>query len=1281
MFVIMNAVVLVRQLYHRLMLLSSTFVFRVRDESWIESIPEPKADEWFFEVVSREWAMSGPENNFSGGLPKMVFDYSLSDSTASESSASSYTTESTTPTEISVRGPRKLAYPSRPFQDDEKDIKHPPFLRPKLNGASNFGQRDAVYHAQWEGSKQVWMSTDNKTDCDQSVATNRSSWSTTGLPAADIPSNPDVAGGHEKQQQRQEQREPQAEERQAREQPRSQIETRSPPPVAASAKEPVIVSGSIVQKIRGKSGVTAVFVPSSTSTNKPLMNQRTEVVAARDPFLATPKKLIVARDVKAVVSQKKKRSNSVLVAVIADAAGSNNESSIESGKNSIANPNSKATADILADISIAENEAGKIKRKMGRGQNVVNNPKNSKTATQRATSASVISNITAGSSKASKPRKSTNSSSSVLSGATAKSQKTRISVASNCTTDTSKTHKSKKSIASSTTVSVISNGTTSTSKKRKTQKSSGNRNGSITASVASTKGEAAKSGTSKTAVENNKNPKSKNRVSRRSTVRAAAVIAAKKKTVRSKTEKAASGNPETCSPPSLAGSANKSRKSMEKNHQATTPPKSGMSNIEKRKAAIERRKRKAALRANTKAKQDEASVKTSWWKRAMSTKPAPSEPSVVDAPKNKAIPESSGLRSGNIESVASEVSPAGKNSNSENEWQSREDPNTATVPDTFSFREAMEIGTKQATAAFHKGRDHISAALETVAAGIRFLPNFGPTTNSTVHETMPQDAKSPGKVESRIPLDNGDNKKGEKADTSNNGMVPHSSTDKKGEKSIESLETSVGVRTPRPVGSASVHAKTVALAQSSRHPEGKSSKKDSKKTFQEDSNQKKEPISGNTKNLKQQLKEQNHALPKTVTSPPQRKPDLPDNTKTPTDCSASSKIDFSASPSCKLSTASRTVAFADGLLESPSSSDEPIDRLEINIDNFRTDSFQSLVEKLRSNNKIVSLTLRRSSPQSNLNEVKTLFDAIQGLSNLQELRFWNTSPVDNHKDEEGLEAVCELLQRVPQLQSLRVGFGSGSIPDKLLEAIGNSLPNLKVVYLHAKSSCALSKLLIKSPKLQELYVVESSKILTSEKKSVASNDPDSDESTVVVDNTMDDYPEGERVMYSMAHLLPLVHALSSASHLRVLDLGPHICVSANALQVLAGALHGEKAPTNLKSLLFSYMPDRAVYLASKKKQALVNHELQDMLCNVVHHNTKLRVIKNHASNHVFVKTEHLMLQRALNYNSTMENFEFSGSAFPDEVFEDSFFGRFACIDLDTAPECGRVVAHCGRFEV
>ena len=128
----------------------------------------------------------------------------------------------------------------------------------------------------------------------------------------------------------------------------------------------------------------------------------------------------------------------------------------------------------------------------------------------------------------------------------------------------------------------------------------------------------------------------------------------------------------------------------------------------------------------------------------------------------------------------------------------------------------------------------------------------------------------------------------------------------------------------------------------------------------------------------------------------------------------------------------------------------------------------------------------------------------------------------------------------------------------------------------------------------------------------------------------------------------------------------------NALQVLTGALQGENAPKSLKSISFSYKPVKAIYFASKKKQALMNNELQDKLRDAVHDNKTLRVIKNYSSPYVFVDNDHLMLQRALNYNSTMYRFDFSGNALPDEVFEDSIFANLACMDDDAVPNCRRV---------
>ena len=94
----------------------------------------------------------------------------------------------------------------------------------------------------------------------------------------------------------------------------------------------------------------------------------------------------------------------------------------------------------------------------------------------------------------------------------------------------------------------------------------------------------------------------------------------------------------------------------------------------------------------------------------------------------------------------------------------------------------------------------------------------------------------------------------------------------------------------------------------------------------------------------------------------------------------------------------------------------------------------------------------------------------------------------------------------------------------------------------------------------------------------------------------------------------------------------------------------------------------------------MNKELQDKLFRVAHNNKTLRVIKNYSSAYVFVDNDHLMLQRALNYNSTMDHFDFSGNALPDYVFEDSMFGNLTCIDEDAVPSCRRV-ALCSAFEV
>ena len=317
---------------------------------------------------------------------------------------------------------------------------------------------------------------------------------------------------------------------------------------------------------------------------------------------------------------------------------------------------------------------------------------------------------------------------------------------------------------------------------------------------------------------------------------------------------------------------------------------------------------------------------------------------------------------------------------------------------------------------------------------------------------------------------------------------------------------------------------------------------------------------------------------------------------------------------------------------------------DIDIDSFSDDDFQLLLAKLQENTYFASLGMSRSSNRRSDQDVRLLFAVVKDLPKLRTLSLLNFGPMDGTgaDDDEDLDAVVSMLQKVPHLETLRLGVRSGTIPDLLLRTIGDRLVNLKVLYLHLHESCKLSEIVKYNMSLEELYVVESCGPVVALKEF--------DDSTIDTRATVGrDLQDGgnETVLWTTGHCLALLTVLSSAKRLRVLDLGSHIGLSTMCVQLWAKGIQG----VPLETFSFSYTPDSTSLLTEQVK---VNNELLQSFRRALIGNKKLKAIKNHASSKVYVDESsiEILKQMSLFETPSREMFEFCNKTSVKEIIEE-----------------------------
>ena len=339
---------------------------------------------------------------------------------------------------------------------------------------------------------------------------------------------------------------------------------------------------------------------------------------------------------------------------------------------------------------------------------------------------------------------------------------------------------------------------------------------------------------------------------------------------------------------------------------------------------------------------------------------------------------------------------------------------------------------------------------------------------------------------------------------------------------------------------------------------------------------------------------------------------------------------------------------------------------DIDIDSFSDDDFQLLLAKLQENTYFASLGMSRSSNRRSDQDVRLLFAVVKDLPKLRTLSLLNFGPMDGTgaDDDEDLDAVVSMLQKVPHLETLRLGVRSGTIPDLLLRTIGDRLVNLKVLYLHLHESCKLSEIVKYNLSLKELYVVENSGPVVTIKEF----DDSTNDTRATIDRSLQDGgnamgENNEKLLWTTGHCLSLLSALSSTKRLRVLDLGSHIGLSTMCVQLWAKGI--QSVP--LETFSFSYEPDSTSLLI---EQAKVNNELFESFRRALIGNKTLKAIKNHASSKVYVDESSIesLKQMSLPEAPSKEMFDFCNKTSVQEIIEEESIKQDEPEQDDILPE-------------
>ena len=335
----------------------------------------------------------------------------------------------------------------------------------------------------------------------------------------------------------------------------------------------------------------------------------------------------------------------------------------------------------------------------------------------------------------------------------------------------------------------------------------------------------------------------------------------------------------------------------------------------------------------------------------------------------------------------------------------------------------------------------------------------------------------------------------------------------------------------------------------------------------------------------------------------------------------------------------------------------------IDIDIYPDNLFAFAVQKLRKSTSLVALELRRSSSKRSEKDVHELFDAVCILPRLRQLRVFGFDCTQSAEGDDDTSAVCNILQKVPKLETLHLGVRIGKIPAIFLESIGKWLPELKVLYLHLHESCELSKLFVNGTSLEELYIVNSTYDSANGSQGTGANEDERDDDSII---TNDGSHAGDSIaqdiekkieVYNTSHVLALLSALASAKKLRVLDLGRHIDLTHNCVQILASGL----SKTSIQQLSFSYEPNDV----SIKDQSTLNTQLYQSLRNAFATNSTLKTVRNHSWERVYVDNKCLAQLKTLPVRDvpTKEHLQFCNEAPAERVLEkgslqDGIWGKF-----------------------
>jgi len=333
----------------------------------------------------------------------------------------------------------------------------------------------------------------------------------------------------------------------------------------------------------------------------------------------------------------------------------------------------------------------------------------------------------------------------------------------------------------------------------------------------------------------------------------------------------------------------------------------------------------------------------------------------------------------------------------------------------------------------------------------------------------------------------------------------------------------------------------------------------------------------------------------------------------------------------------------EGYLEQENKTADPNDQDEIAehgnhtmklyIDDYQESTFDKIVESFYGNANIRTLAICRSwqaSAGTAINyktkqEMRWLFEAIRCLPKLHTLLLLNMG-------EDALNILTEQLPKKISKLQLHLAEGTTEIPDALLDALGEKLPNLQQIQLEVNGSFDVGRLVKGASQLNMLKVVSAERWdwqaehIQSLGAALAEQVP----------GTLDDIRDMETQSLNVMK-----------SKLMVLDLQPNLPLS--SFQSLLSSLHNNKSLQSLRVTVHPQSDSDAAAAADDAAWALSKflHANSTLTHLYNHKQVKFRLpglIKNPCVNADATSTKEAaastMLVEALQQNETMEVFSF-----------------------------------------